>query len=155
MTILCAYAKDVSDSIHKKMWCTYTNNICPRSRYCHVLSQMIMSEGFKKDGCTILGKQYKSKMSVEDVKINESNPIIDKPIEKIETKDKEPIIKDNIQTIICKVNYSKGNKTSIQYKVNGETYNTFVAGVYNGVVKIKYKNKFCKDNILEILEVNK
>lgn len=55
--------------------------------------------------------------------------------------------------IVCKVNFSKKYKTSLQYPMNGELYNITVDGVYSGVVRVKYKGYLVRENIISVTQL--
>lgn len=72
-------------------------------------------------------------------------------------KEQKPIIifdETEIKSeIVCKVNYSKNNKTSLQYSMNGNLYNITVDGVFTGVVKVFYRGILTKDNIISVTQL--
>lgn len=108
-------------------------------RYCSIEQCPVMTNEYNRYGC-------KLKHNNGDKMSRRKNPQKQKTIF---IADESGIEKE----IVAKVNFSKKNKTSLQYPLNGELYNITVDGIYSGVVKIKYKGYLVHENIVSVTQL--
>lgn len=137
MLPLCEFAQDKSIGVCLNIVCSKTNEFCTMVRYCTIEQRPIMVSNYYKYGCKL-----KNNVGVSMAK---------KPRQKQKEK-KEVILEssDIIKEMVCKSNYSKKGKTSLQYEQNGNLYNIMVNGEYSGNVKIFYRGTFSNSNIISI-----
>lgn len=108
-------------------------------RYCSIEQCPVMTNEYNRYGC-------KLKRNDGDKMSRRKSPQKQKPIL---IADENGIEKE----IVAKVNFSKKDKTSLQYPLNGELYNITVDGIYSGVVKIKYKGYLVRENIVSVTQL--
>lgn len=136
MQKLCEYAQDKSIGVNVNVICDKTGEFCHMIRYCSIEQHPVMTSDYHKYGC-------KLKSNNGDKMSRRKNP----------QKQKTILIADESgieKEIVAKVNFSKKDKTSLQYPLNGNLYNITVEGIYSGVVKIKYKGYLVHENIISV-----
>lgn len=157
MTQLCEFAIDKSIGLSVNVICSKTQEFCGMIRYCSMERRPVMNSNYFKYGCKLKQQKgvcmAKKRKSIEERHYSYSDETI-LPINygnsirayDIDTSDLE-------KTMMCKVNYTKNGKTSLQYPLEGHYYNIMVNGTYSGNVEITYKGSLCEKNIVNIKEV--
>lgn len=139
MQKLCKYAQDKSIGVCINVICEKTGEFCPMIRYCTLEQRPVMNSEYNRFGC-------KLKIDSNGVKMTRKRTIkkVEQPI-----FDKVDIAKE----VVCKVNFSKNNKTSLRYSLDGNFYNITVNGVYRDTVMVKYKDHISKDSIISVTQL--
>lgn len=139
MLKLCEYAKDNSTGITVDVVCTLVSQPCGMIRYCTERMCPVMNGTYTRHGCKIKekmgGAMARKKKNVESKNIDST------------------AISQNECSEICKVNYVKGNSTSISHLKNGKLVSIFVHGIYHGEVEVIYIGELCSKNIKEIRQI--
>ena len=136
MLELCKYAKENSDNFTKRLKCIITNSPCAFQKWCAVDSCMKMTPSYYKNGCSL--KNVKEGMNMEEKKIEI----------KQETKPVEVEKKENVKKIIAKNVFVHNGRTYFNCEVGG----VFITGEYPKMKVIEYKDSFCQDNIIKVIE---
>lgn len=144
MTKLCEFALDKSIGYNINVVCTKNGEFCSMIRYCSVEQKPVMGNNYIKYGCPIK-KQYGDNMGrkrkeKENKVINEVLPV---------NIGSSTLAYD---MVVGKVNFTKNNKTSIQYPLNGHFYNITVDGTYSGTVTIEYSGVLTNKTIHSIIQ---
>lgn len=137
MLPLCEFAQDKSVGVCLNIICSKTNEFCTMVRYCTIEQKPTMTSNYYQYGCKL-----KNNTGVNMAKRQKQRPREKKEI----TFESSDIIKE----IICKANYTKHGKTSLQYQQSGNLYNIMVDGEYKDIVRICYKGTFTNKNIISI-----
>lgn len=145
MLELCKYAKENSDNFTKRLKCIITNSPCAFQKWCAVDSCMKMTPSYYKNGCSL--KNVKEGMNMEEKKIEIKQET--KPVE-VEKKEKKKTITktENVKKIIAKNVFVHNGRTYFNCEVGG----VFITGEYPKMKAIEYKDSFCQDNIIKIIE---
>lgn len=154
MLELCKYAKENSDNFTKRLKCIITNSPCAFQKWCAVDSCMKMTPSYYKNGCSL--KNVKEGINMEEIKqdIQEIKQEVEqdtKPVVKEKKKKDKPVIKE----APIKTNKIEVSKVFVY---RGKTYfncsfgGVFIIGEYPKMKAIEYKDSFCQDNIIKIIE---
>lgn len=141
MEKLCEFAQDKSIGVYINVVCSKTNEFCTMIRYCTLKQCPVMTSTYNKYGCKLKKSTGEEMGRKKTYQKKEQKPII--------IFDESGIKSE----IVCKVNYSKNNKTSLQYSMNGNLYNITVDGVFTGIVKVFYRGILTKDNIISVTQL--
>lgn len=145
MLELCKYAKENSDNFTKRLKCIITNSPCAFQKWCAVDSCMKMTPSYYKNGCSLKNVKEGIKMEEKTIEIKQET----KPVE-VEKKEKKKTITktENVKKIIVKNVFVHNGRTYFNCSLGG----VFITGEYPKMKAIEYKDSFCQDNIIKIIE---
>lgn len=145
MLELCKYANENSDNFTKRLKCIITNSPCAFQKWCAVDSCMKMTPSYYKNGCSLKNVKEGIKMEEKTIEIKQET----KPVE-VEKKEKKKTITktENVKKIIVKNVFVHNGRTYFNCSLGG----VFITGEYPKIKAIEYKDSFCQDNIIKIIE---
>lgn len=144
--MICEYAVDKQTQVHKFSICTITNSYCPYTRWCDEKKELVMQNGYNRNGCVVKNSMNNKK----ETKVKETE------VESIDSTTPKKTTRKKYSTIEAKVNFSKPsrNKTQVSYFDGTQNKAMFISGIYENKVLIKFSGESIeKGEIIQIQEV--